>query len=57
MELLQKVEEMTPEQVKNIDLNKIEYIALSSGEIICIKKAKSYFPLYKNHTLHKRKLV
>ena len=38
MELLQKVEEMTPEQVKNIDLNKIEYIALSSGEIIYIKK-------------------
>ena len=38
MEDLTKVDEMTPEEVKNLDLNKIEYIALSSGKIIYIKK-------------------
>ena len=38
MENFGKVNEMTAEEAKNIDLNKIEYMALSSGEIIYIKK-------------------
>ena len=39
MEDFGKVREMTPEEAKNLDSERIEYIALSSGEIIYIKKS------------------
>ena len=38
MEDFVKVSEMTADEAKKLDLNKIEYIALSSGEIIYLKK-------------------
>ena len=40
MQNFKKVREMTAEQAKKIDTNKIEYIALSSGEIVYIKKSE-----------------
>ena len=39
MEDFGKVREMTAEEAKNLDSEKIEYFALSSGEIIYIKKS------------------
>ena len=38
MENFQKINEITPEEAKNLDSNRIEYIALSSGELYYIKK-------------------
>ena len=38
MKNFQKVREITGEEAKKIDFSKIQYIALSSGEIIYIKK-------------------
>ena len=38
MENFQKINEITPEEAKNLDSNRIEYIALSSGELLYIKK-------------------
>ena len=40
MESNNKVREMTPEEAKQIDLTKIEYIVLSSGERVYIKKSE-----------------
>lgn len=39
MENFGKVREMTAEEAKNLDSDRIEYIALSSGEIVYIKKS------------------
>ena len=38
MKKIQKVREITGEEAKKIDFSKVQYIALSSGEIIYIKK-------------------
>ena len=41
MDIYGKITEMTSDEVKNIDSNQIEYISLSSGDIIYIKKSDS----------------
>ena len=40
MQNFKKVREMTAEEAKNIDTNRIEYIVLSSGERVYIKKSE-----------------
>ena len=41
MDIYGKITEMTSDEIKNIDSNQIEYISLSSGDIIYIKKKES----------------
>ena len=47
MDMYGKITEMTSDEVKNIDSNQIEYISLSSGDIIYI--------IYKWRTIKGRK--
>ena len=41
MDIYGKITEMTSDEIKNIDSNQIEYISLSSGELIYIKKQEN----------------